>query len=95
VDLAVAIAVVSSYRDRPLERDAIFLGEVGLNGFIRPVSHLATRIKEAEKLGFTEIMLPETGQDLPAVGPGVSLVKVKHLNDAIAASLGRPAPRQG
>jgi DNA repair protein RadA/Sms len=95
VDLAVAVAVAGSFRNRPVEKDIIFLGEVGLNGFIRPVSHLAARVREAEKLGFTEIMVPEAGSDLPASVRPSGLTRVRHVNDAIAAVLGRPGGAAG
>jgi DNA repair protein RadA/Sms len=52
-DLAVAAALASSVYDKPLPRDAVFLGEVGLGGEIRAVSQVERRIVEAEKMGMT------------------------------------------
>jgi DNA repair protein RadA/Sms len=57
LDLAVVAAVLSSNNDMPLMRSSCFAGEVGLAGEVRPVSRLEQRILEAEKLGFTQIIV--------------------------------------
>lgn len=56
VDLTLVMAIISSFKKIPLPEKTIFLGEVGLSGELRPVSHFEKRIKEAEKLGFTTII---------------------------------------
>ena len=58
-DLAVAAALASSVYDRPLPGDAIFLGEVGLGGEVRPISQTERRLAEAAKMGFTTAYLAE------------------------------------
>lgn len=58
VDLAVCIAIVSSYRNIPLPYDMVFLGEVGLLGELRPVSQIDMRLKEAKSLNFKKALLP-------------------------------------
>ena len=73
-DLAVAAALASSVYDRALPPDAIFLGEVGLGGEVRPISQTERRLAEAAKLGFTTAYLAERsvpnrgGRDIRAVG---------------------------
>ena len=66
IDLAVAMAVASSYKNRPLPTDAVAIGEVGLLGEVRSVTWSDKRIKEAKKLGYTTIysreMCREIGQ---------------------------------
>ncbi len=57
-DLAIAAAVTSSYRNVPLAAEAALLGEVGLSGELRSVSHLSLRLREAAKLGFTRAIVP-------------------------------------
>jgi len=57
LDLAVVAAVLSSNNDMPLMRSSCFAGEIGLAGEVRPVSRLEQRILEAEKLGFTQIIV--------------------------------------
>jgi DNA repair protein RadA/Sms len=73
-DLAVAAALASSVYDRPLPADAIFLGELGLGGEIRPVSQTERRLAEAAKMGMTRAFLSDRGvpkrapRDFAAVG---------------------------
>jgi DNA repair protein RadA/Sms len=61
VDLAVAMAIVSTKLKKPLSQDLVVMGEVGLTGEIRKVSHIEKRLKEAKKLGFKKILCPELG----------------------------------
>jgi DNA repair protein RadA/Sms len=58
-DLAVAAALASSFYDRPLPGDAVFIGEIGLGGEIRGVSRLDRRLAEAEQLGFASAFVAE------------------------------------
>ncbi|NJO37390.1 MAG: DNA repair protein RadA [Rhizobiales bacterium] len=58
-DLAVAAALISSLLDRPVPEATVFFGEIGLAGEVRAVGHMQTRIKEAQKLGFRRVVLPE------------------------------------
>lgn len=58
-DLAVAAALLSALADKPAPKGAIFFGELGLSGELRPVARAETRLKEAEKLGFTTAYLPD------------------------------------
>lgn len=59
VDLAVCLAIASSIKDKPLKPRTVGFGEVGLSGEIRNVSHQDKRIKEARKLGYTNIVSPK------------------------------------
>ena len=59
-DLALALAIVSSQRDRPLPADLVAVGEVGLSGELRSVPHLERRLLEAERLGFRRAVLPRS-----------------------------------
>jgi DNA repair protein RadA/Sms len=61
-DLAAAAALVSSLANAPLPADAVYFGEVSLSGAIRPVAQTASRIKEAQKLGFARAVLPESSR---------------------------------
>ena len=73
-DLAVAAALASSVYDRALPPEAVFLGEVGLGGEIRPVSQSERRLAEAAKMGMTHAYMAERGipkrapRDIKAVG---------------------------
>jgi DNA repair protein RadA/Sms len=57
LDLSILAAIISSLKDRPLPAKSVFIGEVGLNGEIRPVSQMDARINEAAKLGYEKIYI--------------------------------------
>jgi DNA repair protein RadA/Sms len=57
-DLAVALAIASSFRDRPVHPQSVAIGEVGLAGELRSVSQLERRLIEAQRLGFTRAVIP-------------------------------------
>ena len=59
IDLAVIVAIISSYKNIPTEPDAIYCGEVGLSGEVRSISNADIRIMEAKKLGYKKIFLPK------------------------------------
>ena len=77
-DLAVAAALLSSLKGEPLPADAVVFGEVSLSGDIRPVSHAAQRLKEAEKLGFAQAFLPP---NLKGVKAGAGHHAIAHIQD--------------
>jgi DNA repair protein RadA/Sms len=82
-DLAVVAALASSMYDRPLPHDAIFLGEVGLGGEVRPVSQAERRIAEAANMGMTRVFMAERG--IPKRGtPRVQVDGVRALPDLFA-----------
>ncbi|WP_102957895.1 DNA repair protein RadA [Mangrovicella endophytica] len=64
-DLAVAAALVSSLSGSALPGDSVYFGEISLSGAVRPVAHAAQRLKEAEKLGFHQAVLPGISPDVP------------------------------
>ena len=59
LDLAVVAAIISSFNNKKLDKDTLVLGEIGLGGEIRPVSKLEQRIKEAHRLGFKKVIIPQ------------------------------------
>jgi len=83
-DLAVLLSVISSFRDRPLARDLMVFGEVGLSGEIRPVPSGQERIREAAKHGFKRAIVPISNVPADAV-KGIEIIGVKNLQDAISA----------
>ena len=60
VDLGILAAVLSSYKDAPVDGSMVVFGEVGLSGEIRSVTMAEQRVREAERLGFRKVMLPKT-----------------------------------
>ncbi|RKQ95749.1 DNA repair protein RadA/Sms [Kushneria sinocarnis] len=83
-DLAIVLAVVSSLQNRPLPRELVVFGEVGLSGEIRPVPSGQERIVEAAKHGFTRAIVPRG--NAPRKAPdGMEVVAVEKLADALDA----------
>ena len=86
-DLPVALAVASSYRDAPIADDLVAIGEVGLTGEIRAVSHLNQRLGEAARLGFKKCILPRSGSEKLDIPTGMTVYRVRNLREAIETSL--------
>ncbi|KAA9131889.1 DNA repair protein RadA [Marinihelvus fidelis] len=81
-DLPVALAVMSSFRDRPLPQRQVCFGEVGLGGEIRPVYNGEERLKEAQTHGFSRVLLPAANAPRQ-VPEGMEVVAVKTLGEAL------------
>ena len=79
-DLAVALSIISSFRDHTLAKDMAVFGELGLTGEIRPVQRGDQRIREAIKLGFTTLLVPESNMPRNKE-KGIRLVALKHVRD--------------
>ncbi|WP_075214709.1 DNA repair protein RadA [Mongoliimonas terrestris] len=91
-DLAVAASLVSSLAGVALGPDCVYFGEVSLSGAVRPVAHAASRLKEAEKLGFSRAVAPKGGpgeDSLTAIRVG----EVMELADLVARIAGGSRPR--
>lgn len=82
-DLATALAIASSYIDRPLGADLAAIGEIGLSGEIRSVSMINQRLTEISRLGFQRCVIPEHVRDEIRVPSGLQLIPVKNIRDAI------------
>ena len=85
-DLAVMAALISSYRNSVIPSDTIIFGEVGLSGEVRAVPHTPERIKEASKLGFQRIILPQSSKvSLPAgIYKTVELIGIRYISELFA-----------
>lgn len=88
-DLPVAIAIASSFRNRPVAADLAMMGEIGLSGELRSVGQLPRRLHEAAKLGFKRALAPRSvilgkGDPLPS---GIEVLGVRTLQDAIELAL--------
>jgi DNA repair protein RadA/Sms len=80
IDLALAVALVSSLQDIPVPRDICFAGEVGLSGEIRPVQQVDLRVSEATRLGYKKIYIP-AGSQIDQNTKNSSVVKVRLLRE--------------
>lgn len=89
MDLSVIAAVLSSNDDTPIEHGWCLAGEVGLSGEVRPVSRIEQRIAEAEKLGFTDIVIPKYNlQGLNTKKYKINLHPVRKVEEALRALFG-------
>jgi DNA repair protein RadA/Sms len=91
-DLPIALAIASSYRNVPVVADLAMVGEVGLSGELRSVGHLARRLHEAAKLGFSQALVPRSSarrHGVESYPPGVEVTGVRTLHDALEMALVR------
>ena len=86
-DLATALAIASSYIDRPLGTDLAAIGEIGLSGEIRSVSMINQRLSEIARLGFRRCVIPAHVRDEIKKPAGLELIPVKNIRDAILTVL--------
>ena len=85
VDLAVALALISSMKDIPIPQNVIAMGEIGLAGEVRTITNLQKRINESYRLGFDTIAIPEKSMDEKTKIPsGVSLIPIEAVYDALS-----------
>lgn len=87
IDLAVVAAILSSNEDIPLPKDICFAAEVGLAGEIRPVARVEQRILEAEKLGFSTIMVSKYCK-IPKLSSGITIIKVAKIEEVVSYLFG-------
>jgi DNA repair protein RadA/Sms len=87
IDLGVALALASSFRDRPLAEGDVYIGEVGLTGEVRSVTRLEQRIKEADKLGFRRCIVPAYSLKGWRPQGNIEVVGVKTVAEALQLAL--------
>ena len=96
-DLAVLLAIISAYREKPLPSELALFGEVGLTGEIRPVGNPEARAREAANLGFSQLLLPRENETrvqesnlaatLRESAVGLRCLPAKHLSEAVQVAL--------
>ena len=86
-DLAACLAIVSALLDKPLGDSTIAIGEVGLGGEVRSVSHLESRLREAQRIGFTKAIVPKHGLSQIDCSQfrGMELIGVNYIKQAVQA----------
>lgn len=88
-DLSVAMALVSSLKDVPVDEGLIAFGEIGLGGELRAVSNCEQRIKEAARLGFTKCIIPAYNlKNLKSNNKGIEVLGAKYIRQAFAVAIG-------
>ena len=83
IDLGIVMAIVSSYKNRPVDERMIVFGEVGLSGEVRAVNMPEQRVAEAKKLGFETCVVPEVSLGMVKGIKGIKIIGVKTINDAM------------
>lgn len=83
IDLGIALAVISSFRNKAIDSSTVVMGEVGLSGEVRAVSMMPVRVQEAKKLGFQTCILPAVCMDSVKNIEGITLIGVKNVAEAM------------
>lgn len=83
VDLALVLALISSYKNKPIDEQTLAFGEVGLSGEVRGVSMAEQRVLEAQKLGFQTIILPQDSMKNIQKQDGIKLIGVSSVREAM------------
>ena len=86
-DLPVVLAVASSYRDQQIADDLAAIGEIGLTGEIRTVSHMSQRLGEVARLGFKKCIIPKGGSGKLEIPEGLTVYRVRNIREAIEVAL--------
>lgn len=86
-DLPIVLALASSYRDQCIPDDLVAIGEVGMTGEIRSVSHMNQRLAEISRLGFKKCMLPRSGSEKLDIPQGMTVYRVRNIREAIETAL--------
>ena len=84
IDLGIVVALVSSYKNVPVDSNMIIFGEIGLAGEVRGVSMAVQRVREAAKMGFTTCMLPKINCEGMEQIEGMKLIGVQNIAEVIA-----------
>lgn len=83
IDLGIVMALISSYKNRPISEGTIVFGEVGLSGEVRAVSMPEQRVAEARKLGFKTCIMPQVSKEMIKDVDGIEIIGVSSVNQAI------------
>ena len=83
IDLGIAMAIVSSFKNRTVSSDMIVMGEVGLSGEVRAVNMIPARVQEAKKLGFTTCVIPSVCLESVKEITGIRIIGVSHVGEAM------------
>lgn len=88
IDLAIAVSIASSYKNKGTNPTECFVGELGLTGEVRRVTRIEQRVQEAQKLGFTRIIVPSNNLAGWTAPEGIEVMGVKTLAQALKVALG-------
>ena len=89
-DLAVAVAIASSWRDVSVKADAVLIGEIGLAGELRMPGQMVARLREAQKLGFKTAIVPKALRKAEPYPSGIEIIEVRAIQQALDAAFAAP-----
>lgn len=93
VDLGIAVAVASGFRDKPLDPRTLVFGEIGLGGEVRAIHQAEVRLREAAKMGFKQCLLPEANrvrlQDAGGPGGTIDMIGIGNIRQALEVLFGK------
>ncbi len=81
LDLAICMAIISSFKNKAIDDKIVAIGEVGLSGEVRSVSMIASRVNEAKKLGFTTAIVPKSASEELKSIDGIKIIQVTNVKD--------------
>jgi len=88
IDVGIALAIASSFRNVPVAEDTVVFGEVGLTGEVRAVSQVERRVKEAQNLGFSKCLIPYVNSPQCQRLSGIEVIGVRDIGEALDLALG-------
>lgn len=88
IDLALAVSIASSYKEKGTDPRECFIGEIGLTGEVRRVSNIESRVKEVQKLGFTKVYLPKNNLGSWVPPKGIEVVPVATIGETLKRVFG-------
>jgi DNA repair protein RadA/Sms len=88
IDLGICIGIVSSFKNISVDSNIVVVGEVGLSGEVRAVPQVNKRVKEAVKMGFSKIILPQKNLENIISENSLELIGVKDVRQALEIALG-------
>lgn len=83
LDLGICLSIISSFKNIPIDKKTVAIGEVGLTGEVRNVNMIDKRLREAEKLGYKKALIPESNKKLLKNDFKLDIIGVKNISDAI------------
>ena len=83
IDLGIICVCCSSFKDIPISKDTVIMGEVGLTGEVRRINMIEKRLKEAEKLGFKKCIIPENNKKYLEDSYSMEIIGVKNIDEAL------------
>ena len=88
-DLGIAAAILSSHKNIKIPQGTVLIGEIGLGGQLRTVSQLSLRLQEAERLGFTQVIIPTQNEAHFSKKINLEIIEVSSISEALNFVLSR------